>query len=71
MATSDRTGRSADVALMLRVNGSARQLRLDSRVTLLDALREHLDLVGTKKGCDQRACAHARFWSTASGCSRV
>jgi xanthine dehydrogenase YagT iron-sulfur-binding subunit len=41
---------------MLRVNGSARRLRLDSRVTLLDALREHLGLVGTKKGCDQGAC---------------
>jgi xanthine dehydrogenase YagT iron-sulfur-binding subunit len=41
---------------MLRVNGSARRLQLDSRVTLLDALREHLDLVGTKKGCDQGAC---------------
>ena len=56
MATSDRTGRSTDVAVMLRVNGSARRLRLDSRVTLLDALREHLGLVGTKKGCDQGAC---------------
>jgi hypothetical protein len=43
VATSDRTGRSTDVAVMLRVNGSARQLQLDSRVTLLDALREHLD----------------------------
>jgi xanthine dehydrogenase YagT iron-sulfur-binding subunit len=41
---------------MLRVNGNARRLRLDSRVTLLDALREHLGLVGTKKGCDQGAC---------------
>jgi xanthine dehydrogenase YagT iron-sulfur-binding subunit len=41
---------------MLNVNGSARRLRLDSRVTLLDALREHLDLIGTKKGCDQGAC---------------
>jgi xanthine dehydrogenase YagT iron-sulfur-binding subunit len=29
---------------------------LDSRVTLLDALREHLGLTGTKKGCDQGAC---------------
>ena len=56
VATSDRTGRSTDVAVMLRVNGSARQLQLDSRVTLLDALREHLDLIGTKKGCDQGAC---------------
>ena len=32
----------ADIALSLNVNGSARRLRLDSRVTLLDALREHL-----------------------------
>ena len=56
VAASDRTGRSTDVAVMLRVNGSARRLRLDSRVTLLDALREHLGLVGTKKGCDQGAC---------------
>jgi xanthine dehydrogenase YagT iron-sulfur-binding subunit len=56
VAISDRTGRSTDVAVMLRVNGSARRLRLDSRVTLLDALREHLGLTGTKKGCDQGAC---------------
>jgi xanthine dehydrogenase YagT iron-sulfur-binding subunit len=56
VAISDRTGRSTDVAVMLRVNGNAWRLRLDSRVTLLDALREHLGLVGTKKGCDQGAC---------------
>ena len=56
VATSDSTRRFTEVAVMLRVNGSARRLRLDSRVTLLDALREHLDLVGTKKGCDQGAC---------------
>jgi len=41
---------------MLHVNGRGWHLRLDSRVTLLDALREHLDLNGTKKGCDQGAC---------------
>jgi xanthine dehydrogenase YagT iron-sulfur-binding subunit len=46
----------ADVDVMVRVNGTARRLRLESRVTLLDALREHLDLTGTKKGCDQGAC---------------
>jgi xanthine dehydrogenase YagT iron-sulfur-binding subunit len=44
------------VDLTLRVNGSARRLRLDSRVTLLDALRDQLELTGTKKGCDQGAC---------------
>jgi xanthine dehydrogenase YagT iron-sulfur-binding subunit len=40
----------------LQVNGSARPMRLDSRVTLLDALRDELGLTGTKKGCDQGAC---------------
>jgi xanthine dehydrogenase YagT iron-sulfur-binding subunit len=38
------------------VNGEARTLDLDPRVTLLDALREHLKLTGTKKGCDHGQC---------------
>jgi xanthine dehydrogenase YagT iron-sulfur-binding subunit len=44
------------IDLMMRVNGSARRVQFDSRVTLLDALREHIGLTGTKKGCDQGAC---------------
>jgi xanthine dehydrogenase YagT iron-sulfur-binding subunit len=40
----------------LQVNGAPRTLRIDPRVTLLDALRERLDLPGTKKGCDQGQC---------------
>lgn len=40
----------------LTVNGELRSLDLDPRVTLLDALREHLKLTGTKKGCDQGQC---------------
>jgi xanthine dehydrogenase YagT iron-sulfur-binding subunit len=40
----------------LNVNGRLHDLELDPRTTLLDALREHLDLTGTKKGCDQGAC---------------
>jgi xanthine dehydrogenase YagT iron-sulfur-binding subunit len=40
----------------LHVNGHAHQLVLDPRVVLLDALREHLGLTGTKKGCDQGQC---------------
>ena len=40
----------------LRVNGSSARVDLDGRVTLLDALRDHLGLTGTKKGCDQGAC---------------
>jgi xanthine dehydrogenase YagT iron-sulfur-binding subunit len=38
------------------VNGAARHLELDSRTTLLDALREHMNLTGTKKGCDHGQC---------------
>jgi xanthine dehydrogenase YagT iron-sulfur-binding subunit len=47
---------SSLVDITLRVNGTSRKLRVDPRVTLLDAMRERLDLVGTKKGCDQGAC---------------
>lgn len=38
------------------VNGTVRELELDTRTTLLDALREHLHLTGSKKGCDQGQC---------------
>ncbi|MFY0477136.1 aldehyde dehydrogenase iron-sulfur subunit PaoA [Achromobacter marplatensis] len=40
----------------LRVNGAAHELSLDMRTTLLDALRENLQLTGTKKGCDHGQC---------------
>ena len=40
----------------LRVNGQIHELTLDTRTSLLDALREHLHLTGTKKGCDQGQC---------------
>ena len=40
----------------LTVNGQTRQLSLDPRTTLLDALRDHLALTGTKKGCDHGQC---------------
>ena len=39
--------------MVIETSRIGRQLQLDSRVTLLDALREHLDLVSTKKGWDQ------------------
>jgi xanthine dehydrogenase YagT iron-sulfur-binding subunit len=42
--------------LTLNVNGQAHSLELDTRTTLLDALREHLHLGGTKKGCDHGQC---------------
>ena len=42
--------------LTLRVNGKSQQLEVDTRTTLLDALRENLQLTGTKKGCDHGQC---------------
>jgi xanthine dehydrogenase YagT iron-sulfur-binding subunit len=40
----------------LRINGTAHQLQLDPRTTLLDCLRENIGLTGTKKGCDHGQC---------------
>ncbi|MCA1579039.1 MAG: 2Fe-2S iron-sulfur cluster binding domain-containing protein [Acidobacteria bacterium] len=44
------------IRIAMKVNGAAKTLELDSRVVLLDALRERLELTGTKKGCDQGQC---------------
>lgn len=44
------------VPIRLRINGATYDVQLEPRVSLLDALREHLGLTGTKKGCDQGAC---------------
>jgi xanthine dehydrogenase iron-sulfur cluster and FAD-binding subunit A len=41
---------------LLHTNGQKRSVPLDAPLTLLDALREHLGLTATKKGCDQGAC---------------
>ena len=46
----------AQLDVVLRVNGAERRLTLDTRTTLLDALREHLRLTGSKKGCDHGQC---------------
>jgi xanthine dehydrogenase YagT iron-sulfur-binding subunit len=47
---------AGNVPLTLRVNGKNRVLHLDPRTTLLDCLRENLNLPGTKKGCDHGQC---------------
>jgi xanthine dehydrogenase YagT iron-sulfur-binding subunit len=44
------------VKVALRVNGQRHEMDLDTRTTLLDMLREHMRLTGTKKGCDQGQC---------------
>src|SRR6202000_841598 len=46
----------AYLPVQIEVNGRKRDLQLDPRTTLLDALREHLQLTGTKKGCDHGQC---------------
>lgn len=43
-------------SIRLKVNGAAHQLTVDTRATLLDALREQLGMPGTKKGCDHGQC---------------
>jgi xanthine dehydrogenase YagT iron-sulfur-binding subunit len=50
------TGQGAKMKVAFEVNGKARSLEVDTRTTLLDALREHLHLTGSKKGCDQGQC---------------
>jgi xanthine dehydrogenase YagT iron-sulfur-binding subunit len=44
------------VNVTLRVNGENKPLKIDARTTVLDALREHIGLTGTKKGCDHGQC---------------
>jgi len=44
------------VEINFKVNGHPQKLQVDPRVTLLDAIRDRLDLTGTKKGCDRGAC---------------
>ncbi|MFP2926038.1 2Fe-2S iron-sulfur cluster-binding protein [Pyxidicoccus sp. 3LG] len=52
----DAIQETAKVSVQLDINGSARTLQVDTRTSLLDALREQLHLTGTKKGCDHGQC---------------
>jgi xanthine dehydrogenase YagT iron-sulfur-binding subunit len=54
--TKDAETATNNAQVALTVNGRVRQLDLDPRTSLLDALREHLHLTGTKKGCDHGQC---------------
>src|SRR3954453_1560787 len=51
-----------NVAVPLEINGHRYVLDIEPRVSLLDALRERLDLTGSKKGCDQGTCGACTVW---------
>jgi xanthine dehydrogenase YagT iron-sulfur-binding subunit len=56
-ADAGETGHRPDgVPVRLRINGKEHRLRIDPRTTLLDCLRETINLTGTKKGCDHGQC---------------
>ena len=56
------TVEAAATEVPLRINGRQHVVVLEPRVSLLDALREHLDLTGSKKGCDQGTCGSCTVW---------
>ena len=56
LSTEDQAAPSSTIQIALKINGATRTLEIEPRVSLLDALREHLHLTGTKKGCNQGAC---------------
>jgi xanthine dehydrogenase YagT iron-sulfur-binding subunit len=56
VASADGPNIEGAVPITLRINGKDHELRIDSRTTLLDCLRETVALTGTKKGCDHGQC---------------
>lgn len=66
---SANTASSTESPVRLRINGADHDLTVDNRTSLLDLLREHIGLTGTKKGCDQGPAEHAQYWSATSAWS--
>jgi len=62
-AEADRSAAALPrIPVPLEVNKGRHIVELEPRVSLLDAVREHLDLTGTKKGCDQGTCGACTVW---------
>jgi xanthine dehydrogenase YagT iron-sulfur-binding subunit len=55
-ATTPADPSASTASVLLKINGKGQKLMIDPRTTLLDALREHLQLTGSKKGCDHGQC---------------
>lgn len=55
-AKAAKAAQGQTMSMELRINGETHALTLDTRTTLLDALREHLHMTGSKKGCDHGQC---------------
>ena len=66
-ATGAALGGTAMLTSSITINGAQRSIAHEARVSLLDLLREHLALTGTKKGCNEGACGACTVLSTGRG----
>jgi xanthine dehydrogenase YagT iron-sulfur-binding subunit len=62
------SGAIPEVAVTMRINGRPERLQVDTRVTLLDALRDRLALTGRRRAATRAHAGHLPCWSTASAC---
>jgi len=61
-ASEAKNASDGRVSMSIRINGKPHSLMVDTRMTLLDLLRETLGLTGTKKGCDHGQCGACTVW---------